>query len=200
METRSRFLRLYQQYRIAKFRLFSDCKNVQGRPTVRQPVQLSGKGTIRFTGTVNLGFYPSAYFLSGYIYIEARTAESIIEIADGVWMNNNVVLVSNGPGIFIGERTLLGTHCEIIDSDFHDLHPDREGSGNSGRVEIGQNVFIGANVKILKGVRVGNNAVIANGSVVTRSVPENMVVAGNPARFVLTNDFTENKATGVREQ
>ena len=99
-------------------------------------------------------------------------------------MNNNVVLVSDGPGIFIGKRSMLGTHCEIIDSDFHDLHPDRRtnGVGKSGRVEIGENVLIGSNVKILKGVKIGNNTVIANGAVVTRSVPENMMVFGNPGR------------------
>lgn len=181
---RHRFLHLYQRYRIAKFRFLSDCPNIQGKPIVRQPVQYVGKGTIRFNGKVNLGFYPSPYFLNGYIYMESRSPDSIIEIGDGVWMNNNVVLVSDGPGIFIGKRTMLGTHCEIIDSDFHDLHPDRRanGVGKSAKVEIGENVLIGSNVKILKGVKIGNNTVIANGAVVTRSVPENMMVFGNPGR------------------
>jgi acetyltransferase-like isoleucine patch superfamily enzyme len=181
---RHRFLHLYQRYRIAKFRFLSDCPNVQGKPIIRQPVQFVGQGTVRFNGKVNLGFYPSPYFLNGYIYMEARGTDSIIQIEDGVWMNNNVVLVSDGPGIFIGKRTMLGTHCEIIDSDFHDLHPDRRanGVGKSAKVEIGENVLIGSNVKILKGVRIGNNTVIANGAVVTRSVPENMMVFGNPGR------------------
>jgi acetyltransferase-like isoleucine patch superfamily enzyme len=181
---RHRFLHLYQRYRVAKFRFLSDCANVQGRPICRQPVQFVGKGTIRFNGTVNLGFYPAPYYLNGYIYMEARSPDSIIQIEEDVWMNNNVVLVSDGPGIFIGKRTMLGTHCEIIDSDFHDLHPDRRanGVGKSAKVEIGENVLIGSNVKILKGVRIGNNTVIANGAVVTRSVPENMMVFGNPGR------------------
>jgi hypothetical protein len=56
---RHRFLNLYQRYRIAKFRFLSDCANVQGKPIIRQPVQFVGKGTIRFNGKVNLGFYPS---------------------------------------------------------------------------------------------------------------------------------------------
>ena len=180
---RRRLLNLYQQYRIAKFRLLSECKNVQGRPTILQPVQLAGRGTIRFNGTVKLGCYPSGYFLSGYIYIEARTPEAVIEIEDGVWMNNNVAIISNGAGISIGKRTMLGTHVEIVDSDFHDLHPDRRGDpGKSAKVEIGENVFIGPNVKILKGVRIGNNCIIANGTVLTRSVPDNMLAFGNPAR------------------
>jgi maltose O-acetyltransferase len=143
-----------------------------------------GQGTIRFNGAVNLGWFPSAHFFSGYIYIEARTAESVIEIEDSVNINNDSVLVSEGAGIYIGKRSMLGTHCEIIDSDFHDLHPDRRhgGVGKMGKVVIGENVLIGSNVKILKGVRIGNNAVIANGSVVTRSIPENAMAFGNPAR------------------
>jgi acetyltransferase-like isoleucine patch superfamily enzyme len=180
---RHRLLSAYQRYRIAKFRFLSDCPNVQGKPTIFQPVQLAGRGTIRFKGSVKLGCYPSAYFLSGYIYIEARTPDAIIEIGDGVWMNNNVALVSDGAGIFIGNRTKLGTHVEIIDSDFHDSHPDRHDKpGRSARVEIGENVLIGPNVRILKGVHIGNNCIIANGSVITRSVPDNMLVFGNPGR------------------
>jgi len=181
---RSRLLNTYQQLRIIKFRLFSSCRNVTGTAIVRQPVQLVGEGRIRFKGKVYLGYYPSPYFLNGYIYIEARNASSIIEIEDGVSINNNSALISNGPGIFIGRRSMLGTNCEIIDSDFHDTHPERRmnGTPQAAKVEIGENVMIGSNVKILKGVRIGSNSVIANGTVVTRSVPENMLAFGNPVQ------------------
>ena len=179
-----RLMRLYQRLRIAKYRLFSDCPNIEGRPNIQQPVQFAGKGTIRFNGKVTLGWFPSAFFLEGYIYMEARSPNSIIQIEDGVAMNNNVTIVSDGPGIFIGKDSMLGTHCEIMDSDFHDLHPERrkDGAAKTGKVEIGENVLIGSNVKILKGVRIGKNAIIANGSVVTRSIPEGALAFGNPAR------------------
>lgn len=172
----------YQRLRIIQFRFLSDCSRVSGRPVVRQPVQLVGRGSIRFNGTVNLGFYPSPFFFNGYIYLEARTEEAVIELGDGVWINNNSFLISDGPGIFVGKRTMLGTHCEIIDSNFHDLHGGMEGVPVGGKVVIGEKVVIGSNVKILKGVKIGDNSVIANGSVVTRSVPENSVVFGNPAK------------------
>jgi len=180
----ARLARIYQRFRIAKFRYLSDCCNVVGNPVLRQPAQLVGKGTIRFNGTVNLGWFPSPYFFNGYVYLEARSETSVIQIEDGVIISNNTAIVSDGPGIFIGRKTMLGTHCEILDSDFHDLHPDRRSDGvpKTGKVVIGENVLIGSNVKILKGVRIGNNSVIANGSVITRSVPEDVVVFGNPAR------------------
>jgi maltose O-acetyltransferase len=165
-----------------QFRFLSDCAKVSGQPVIRQPVQLVGRGTIKFNGTVNLGFYPSPFFYNGYIYLEARTPEAVIELGDGVWINNNCFLISDGPGIYVGQKTMLGTHCEIIDSNFHDLHGGMEGVPVGGKVVIGDHVVIGSNVKILKGVRIGNNSVIANGSVVTRSVPENSVVFGNPAK------------------
>lgn len=57
--------------------------------------------------------------------------------------------------------------------------------GSAGRVDIGNNVFIGINSIILKNVSVGNNVVIAAGSVVTKNIPDNSVVAGNPATVVM---------------
>jgi acetyltransferase-like isoleucine patch superfamily enzyme len=180
----SRCLSWYQKFRIAKFRFFSDCARIEGQPILRQPVQFIGKGTIRFNGEVILGYFPTAFFLNGYIYLEARSPTSIIQIEDGVSMNNNVAIVSDGPGIFIGKDTMLGTNCEIFDSDFHELHPDRRRNGipKTGKVEIGENVMIGSNVSILRGVKIGKNAIIANGSVVTRSIPEDALAFGNPAR------------------
>src|SRR5579863_7884722 len=175
-------IRLYIKLRKMKYRFLSTCPNVSGNPVIRQPVHMAGKGTIKFHGTVNLGYEVSPFFYNGYIYLEARRPESIIEIEDGVWINNNSFLISDGPGIFIGRKTMLGTSCEIIDSNFHDLHSGMEGVPIANKVIIGESVVIGSNVKILKGVKIGSNSVIANGSVVTRSVPENSVVYGNPAK------------------
>lgn len=58
--------------------------------------------------------------------------------------------------------------------------------GSAGRVDIGNNVFIGMNSIILKNVQIGNNVVVAAGSVVTRDIPDNSVVMGNPAGVVMS--------------
>ncbi|TSA41533.1 MAG: acyltransferase [Verrucomicrobiales bacterium] len=176
--------RIFHKFRKIHYRMMSDCQNIIGRPIVDQPTQFVGKGRVVFNGRVQLGYYPSPYYLSGYIYIEARHPDSVIEIEDGVIINNNTFLISDGPGIFIGKRTMIGTNCEILDSNFHDPHPDRrlQQDPTASRVVIGENVMIGSNVRILKGVKIGDNAIISNSTVVTRSIPANAVVYGNPAK------------------
>jgi galactoside O-acetyltransferase len=176
--------KIYQKIRYFKYWMFSDCRNVVGKPYVCQPVQLLGKGQITFKGRVTLGYFPSPFFFNGYIYIEARFPDSKIEIGEGVIINNNTCLISGGEGIFIGARTMIGWNCEILDSDFHSTdtikrHTDR---GKAGKVVIGENVLIGSNVKILRNVSIGTNSVISNGTVVLRSIPENTLAFGNPAK------------------
>ena len=135
---------------------------------------------------MNLGVRTSPNFYCGYGYIEARSKISNIFIGDDVWINNNFIIVSEGEGIEIGDRTLIGINVEIIDTNSHDLHPSRRTSGTpeTKSVTIGKNVFIGANVKILKGVTIGDNSVIANGSLVTKSIPANVIAGGFPAKVI----------------
>lgn len=57
-----------------------------------------------------------------------------------------------------------------------------------GKVTIGDNVYLGNNSLVMPGVTIGNNVLVAAGSVVTKSIPENVVVGGNPARFLCTID------------
>lgn len=64
-----------------------------------------------------------------------------------------------------------------------------------GRVTVGDNVFVGANTTILPGVQIGNNVIIGAGSVVTHSIPDNMVVAGNPAKVICSVEDYKAKWT-----
>lgn len=87
----------------------------------------------------------------------------------------------------IGKECLIGANVTIADTDFHSINPiGRRYNGNppeisAAPIEIEDNVFIGTGVIILKGVRVGRNSVIGAGSVVTKDVPPDTIVAGNPA-------------------
>ncbi|MCX7119949.1 MAG: DapH/DapD/GlmU-related protein, partial [Legionellales bacterium] len=120
------------------------------------------------------------------IHLEARESTASIEIEEGVWINNNAVIIAERSSIRIGANTLIGTEFTIYDSDFHDLHPQQRSAGTHecASVNIGKNVFIGSRVTILKGVTIGDDAVIAAGSVVRKDVPNGMIVGGVPARVV----------------
>ena len=172
--------------RIWKYRALSNCRRVSGSPTVLQPVLLLGEGAIVFGRGVELGWPRSKAFYSGYSHLEAARPESAIEIGDGVQINNNAFIKSDGPGIRIGARSLLGSEVTIYDSDFHDLRPERrrDGQPRMAPVELGEDVFVGDGAMILKGVSIGAHSVIGAGSVVVASIPAGVVAAGNPARVI----------------
>ncbi|NEB07042.1 DapH/DapD/GlmU-related protein, partial [Streptomyces sp. SID13726] len=66
----------------------------------------------------------------------------------------------------------------------HDPDPTRRADMHPARVVLGRNVWLGANVTVLPGVTIGDDAVVGAGSVVTRDVPARTVVVGTPARVV----------------
>jgi acetyltransferase-like isoleucine patch superfamily enzyme len=172
---------LYSRCRIFKYNILSDCKNVYGNPIKCCPSLINGVGKVFFEENVNLGVWASPYFFNSYIYIEARGSSSIIKIDSGVTINNNSTLISDGEGIYIGKNTLIGPNFNVYDSDFHNLNIyKRLSSGATAGVIINDNVFIGSNVTILKGVNIGANSVIASGSVVVKSIPANVIAGGVP--------------------
>jgi acetyltransferase-like isoleucine patch superfamily enzyme len=159
---------------------------VSGSPLLLQPVLFLGDGTIILGADVEFGWPTSTSFYTGYCHLEAATPDSVIEIGDAAQINNNAFIKSEGPGIRIGARALLGSEVTIYDSDFHDLRPDRRRDGHPrmAAVELAEDVFVGDRVLILKGVRIGAHSVIGAGSVVTSSIPEGVIAAGNPARVI----------------
>lgn len=83
--------------------------------------------------------------------------------------------------IEIGNNVRCGANTLITDSDWH---LDDPRSGKSSDVVIGDNVWLGVNSVILKGVTIGKNTVIGANSVVTKNIPENVIAAGNPCRVI----------------
>jgi maltose O-acetyltransferase len=172
--------------RILKYRALSTCRRVHGTPKLWQPALFLGPGEIVLGRDVELGWPTSPAFYTGYCHLEAASPTARIELGDGVQLNNNAFIKSEGAGIRIGAHGLLGSYVEIFDSDFHDLHPDRRrgGTPRMAPVDLGENVFVGEHTIILKGVTIGADSVIGAGSVVTRSIPAGVIAAGNPARVL----------------
>lgn len=179
--------KLIQRSRILLYKGLSTCKNVSGQPKRHQPVILHGKGSISFGEQIEFGVKTSPGFYDGSVYIEARKADSKIVFGNSVKVNNNCSFISEGPGIEIGDLTLIGWNTTIVDSDFHDLNPKGRhagGEAKTAKVTIGRNVLIGANVAILKGVSIGDNSTVAGNAVVTKSLPANGIYGGNPAKLI----------------
>lgn len=175
-----------QAIRIAWYRRQWSCARVEGSPRLAAPVLLAGAGTIRFEGEVTLGWEWGPGFHEGYAYIEARGGESVVSFGERTHVNNGVVVVSEGPGIAIGRRCLIGPGVHIYDSDFHPLAADERGVSppRTAEVSVGDDVFIGTAAIVLKGVSVGAGSVIGAGAVVFADVPAGAIVGGNPAQVL----------------
>ena len=88
--------------------------------------------------------------------------------------------------IEIGDNVTLAPHVHIL---AHDASTKRTlGYTKLGGVKINDNVFVGARTIILPGVEIGENSIIGAGSVITKDVPDNVVVAGNPAKILFSTE------------
>ena len=90
--------------------------------------------------------------------------------------------------LYIGAGTLIGDRCSIHDFDGHKIkNIDGEFVEGIADIYIGENVWIGENVTILKGVEIGDNAIIGAGTLVTHSIPASSLVVGNPGYVLRKN-------------
>jgi acetyltransferase-like isoleucine patch superfamily enzyme len=110
-------------------------------------------------------------------------------IVIGIGVGLNGTTITSRKRIEIGDGTMIAPNTIIVDTDFHlpwpvekRWHPSPEDRDKTdASIQVGKNVWIGMNCLVLKGVTIGENSVIAAGSIVTRSLPPNCLAAGNPA-------------------
>lgn len=113
-----------------------------------------------------------------------------IQIGDNFYANHNCTIL-DGAKVTIGNNVFLGPNCCITTAE-HPLDYQQRNAGIEYAVpiEIADNVWIGASVTILSGVKIGKNSVIGAGSIVTKDIPTNVIAVGNPCKVL--REITEN--------
>lgn len=105
-----------------------------------------------------------------------------IHIGKNVFINTCCHFQDQG-GIFIGDGVLIGHNVTLATLD-HGFAPEDRGTTYPAPIIIEKNVWIGANVTIVSGVRIGENTIIAAGAVVAKDIPANVVAGGVPAKII----------------
>lgn len=107
-----------------------------------------------------------------------------VHFGNGIYANFNLTIVDDGH-VYVGDKVMFGPNVTVATAS-HPIEPTLRARGlqYNKDVYIGENVWIGAGVIIVPGVRIGKNSVIGGGSVVTKDIPDNVVAVGNPCRVL----------------
>lgn len=137
--------------------------------------------------TIKSSFLSNLVGLYSRTIIVTRTPEANIMIGDNVGISGATIYARKS--ISIGDNTLIGGNCKIIDNDFHPIEIEARNADDKDKIGtkpivIGKNCFIGCNSLILKGTVLGDGCVVGAGAVVCGKFEDNCVIAGNPARVI----------------
>lgn len=113
--------------------------------------------------------------------LSTLTEGAHLSIGEGCGFSGTVIACAER--ITIGNNVRCGANTLINDTDWHS---DDSRIGQDKPVEIGDNVWLGVNVTVLKGVTIGEDTIVGAGSIVTKSLPAGVVAAGVPARVIRT--------------
>ena len=100
------------------------------------------------------------------------------------------VRISAATKIEIGNSCMFANNAYVSDSDWHDIYDRAQPVGQSEPIKLEENVWVGDRAVICKGVTIGKNSIVGAGAIVTKDVPPNVIVAGNPAKIVKELDQT----------
>lgn len=154
---------------------------------LRGRIRIHGSGKLVIEDGVKINSSSMANQAAGTRTVFYILEDALLKIGKNTGISNSTFCCTKG--ISIGDNVTIGGDCIFYDTDFHSIYAEkrRERSDNniiSKEIDIKNDVFIGAKCIILKGVSVGERSVIGAGSVVTKSIPNDEVWAGNPAKFV----------------
>ena len=164
--------------------VLGDTKGFEGILTIRS----SKRNSITIGKNVQIRSGKAYNIIGGDTRLILRTIDDgQIRIGNGVGISNSAVVSANS--ITIEDDVFIGGSCAIYDTDFHSSEYDQrinQGDKNikSAPVIIKKGAFIGSRCIILKGVTVGEEAIIGAGSVVTKDIPDGEIWAGNPAKYI----------------
>jgi serine acetyltransferase len=113
------------------------------------------------------------------------------EIIIGAGCGFSGTVIGSNKSIIIKENVRCGANTLITDTDWHTDDPR---AGADAPIIIERNVWLGANVTVLKGVTIGENTMVGTGSLVTQTLPPNVVAAGSPARVIRPISIEEKMA------
>lgn len=150
--------------------------------------RMHGKCKINNNGTIKIGNKFCAYGDPVSVRITTEEKQSTLIIGDHVFLNYGVDIGCK-KSIKIGNEVKIGQFTTIMDSNYHQVDGTDEITGKE--IIIKDNVWIGLRCIILPGVIIGENSVIASGSVVTKDVPDNVMVAGVPAKIIKELDIPD---------
>lgn len=114
-----------------------------------------------------------------------------VHVGKDCFFNFNCGFVDDAD-IFFGDDCLIGPGCQFVTAE-HPVAPEprRKKMQYNKQIHVGNNVWFGAGAIVLPGVTIGDNSIVAAGAVVTKDVPENVIVAGVPARIL--REITEEE-------
>jgi maltose O-acetyltransferase len=175
----------FVKIRIWKYNFLSDCKNVVGKPNLYIPLLLKGDGKISFGNNVQNGVKAAHFYYSTYNYILAMYDNSEVVIGNNVVLANGASIQATSK-ITLEDNVMIGINCFLVDTDGHDLDPEKRMNGEvkSAPITIKRNAIIYYNSVVFKGVTIGENSVIGACSVVTKDIPANVFAAGCPAKVI----------------
>jgi len=148
----------------------ANCIKNNGRSTI---IRLDKSSVLKTDGNFSI------FYSCDIIVFE----NGVLELGSG-FLNSNVKIRCTN-NIKIGKNVAISHDVTIMDSDAHNIK--YEGYQMTKPITIGDNVWIGSRALIMKGVNIGNGAIVAAGSVVTKDVPANCMVAGVPAKVIKKN-------------